>query len=116
MTKRKIEQAGGGELADSAACSAEEPGPEKEEAKTKHFYTYILHCADGTYYTGWTTDLAKRLAAHNRGTASKYTRTRRPVRMVYWQEAGSRQEAMSREWHWKRLTRGEKERMIREGT
>ena len=49
-------------------------------------YTYILKCADGTFYCGWTNNLDRRLSAHNAGTASKYTRTRRPVRLVYREE------------------------------
>ena len=48
----------------------------------EHHFVYILRCADGTYYTGWTNNLEKRLAAHNAGTASKYTRPRRPVELV----------------------------------
>ncbi len=46
-------------------------------------YTYILRCADGTLYTGWTNDLERRLAAHNAGKGSKYTCSRRPVELVY---------------------------------
>lgn len=49
-------------------------------------YTYILKCADGTFYCGWTNNLEKRLTAHNDGTAAKYTRTRRPVELVYYEE------------------------------
>ena len=112
MTDGQKTCTGGGEGNVSAAF------PEAGAAETteeKRFFTYILRCADGTYYTGWTTDLAKRMEAHNRGTAAKYTRTRRPVKMVYWQEADSREEAMSREWHWKRLRRPEKEEMIAAG-
>lgn len=75
-------------------------------------YTYILRCADGTLYTGWTNDIEKRLAAHNAGTASKYTRVRRPVELVYLEEHESKNEAMSREWHIKRLSRNEKMELI----
>ena len=71
-------------------------------------YTYILRCSDGTLYCGWTNDLEKRLAAHNAGTAAKYTRTRRPVELVYYEEFETKQEAMSREYHIKKLTREEK--------
>ena len=49
-------------------------------------YTYILKCADDMLYCGWTNNLEKRLAAHNAGTAAKYTRTRRPVALVYYEE------------------------------
>ena len=75
-------------------------------------YTYILKCADGTLYCGWTNDLKKRLAAHNAGTASKYTRTRRPVELIYYEEFETKQEAMSREYHIKKLSRLEKLEII----
>ena len=75
-------------------------------------YTYILRCADGTRYTGWTNDLEKRLAAHSAGTGSKYTRTRRPVALVYFEEFDTKEQAMSREWHIKRLSRAEKLALI----
>ena len=78
-------------------------------------YTYILECADGTYYTGWTNNLEKRLASHNAGTASKYTKSRRPVRLLYSESFPTKEEAMSREWHIKRLTRKEKEKLIQKG-
>ena len=48
-------------------------------------YTYIVRCADGTFYTGWTTCLERRLAAHNRGDGAKYTRARRPVTLYYYE-------------------------------
>ena len=75
-------------------------------------YTYILKCADDTLYCGWTNDLEKRLAAHNAGTAAKYTRTRRPVELVYYEEFETKQEAMSREFHIKRMSRLEKLALI----
>lgn len=75
-------------------------------------YTYILRCADGTLYTGWTNDLEKRLAAHNAGTAAKYTRPRRPVTLVYQEAFPTKEEAMRREWQIKRLTRAEKLALI----
>ena len=75
-------------------------------------YTYILKCADDTLYCGWTNDLEKRLAAHNAGTAAKYTRTRRPVELVYYEEFETKQEAMSREFHIKRMPRLEKIALI----
>lgn len=82
------------------------------EAAQKN-YTYILECADGSLYCGWTNDLEKRLAAHNAGTASKCTRTRRPVRLVYYEAFDTKQEAMSREFHIKRMTRSQKLALIR---
>ena len=60
-------------------------------------YTYILVCADGTYYTGWTNDIRKRLASHNAGKGGKYTRSRLPVRLVYAEEHEERKDAMRRE-------------------
>ena len=75
-------------------------------------YTYILRCADGTLYTGWTNDLERRLAAHNGGTASKYTRSRRPVELAYWESFGTKEEAMRREWHIKQLSRKDKLALI----
>ncbi len=75
-------------------------------------YTYILRCADGTLYTGWTNDLERRLAAHNAGKGSKYTCSRRPVELVYREEWGTKEQAMSRERQIKRLTRSEKLALI----
>ena len=75
-------------------------------------YTYIVECSDGTYYCGWTNNLEKRIIAHNAGTGAKYTRTRRPCKLVYYEEFETKEEAMSREWHIKRLTRPEKEALI----
>ncbi|MCR4801492.1 MAG: GIY-YIG nuclease family protein [Lachnospiraceae bacterium] len=75
-------------------------------------YTYMLECADGTYYTGWTNDLEKRLSAHNAGKGGKYTSVRRPVTLVYYEEFETKQEAMSREWHIKQLTRKQKEELV----
>ena len=75
-------------------------------------YTYILSCADGTLYTGWTNDLDRRLAAHNAGRGGKYTRVRLPVALVYHEEFETKQEAMAREWAIKHLTREQKLRLI----
>ena len=71
-------------------------------------YTYILKCADGTFYCGWTNNLEKRLAAHNAGTASKYTSPRRPVELIYTELFATKQEAMRREYRIKQLTRQQK--------
>ena len=72
----------------------------------------MLRCADGSLYTGWTNDLARRLRAHNAGRGAKYTRGRRPVTLVYAEECVSKEAAMSREWHLKRLTKEEKEKLV----
>ena len=75
-------------------------------------YTYIVECADGTLYCGWTNDLDKRIADHNAGKGAKYTKPRLPVKLVYYETANTKEEAMSREWHIKRLSRKEKLRLI----
>jgi len=73
------------------------------------YYTYILECADGSLYTGYTDDLEKRLAVHNAGGGAKYTRGRRPCRLVYSELFEEKGEAMSREWHIKhKMSREEK--------
>ena len=71
-------------------------------------YTYILECADGTLYCGWTNDLEKRLKTHNDGKGAKYTRSRLPVALVYYEAFETPREAQSREAKIKCLTRAEK--------
>lgn len=75
-------------------------------------YTYILRCSDGTLYTGWTNDLVKRVEAHNSGKGAKYTKTRRPVELVYYEIYDTKEEAMSREYHIKKLSRSEKLNLV----
>lgn len=78
---------------------------------------YILLCADGTFYCGWTNDLEKRVKAHNEGKGAKYTKGRRPVRLVYWEGFSCKREAMQREAAIKKMSRKEKEELIwRAGT
>ena len=71
-------------------------------------YTYLLRCSDGTLYCGWTDNIEKRLAAHTSGKASKYTRSRLPVKLIYFETFDTKQEAMSREARIKQLSRREK--------
>ena len=78
-------------------------------------YVYILRCADDTLYCGWTTDLEARLATHNSGRGAKYTRSRRPVELVYSEAYDDRHDALSREWHIKRMSREEKLKLARAG-
>ncbi len=78
-------------------------------------YTYILHCADGTLYCGWTNDLKKRLHAHNSGIGAKYTKSRRPVTLAYYEAFETKQEAMKREYAIKQLPRKKKEELISQG-
>lgn len=77
-------------------------------------YTYILLCSDKTYYIGWTNNLDKRLMVHNEGKGAKYTRGRRPVILVYWEEHSSRSEAQKGEAALRRLSREQKEALINE--
>ena len=75
-------------------------------------YTYLLRCADGSLYGGYTTDLQRRLTAHNSGKGAKYTRARLPVELVWWESFSTKEEAMSREWHLKKLSRAQKLALI----
>lgn len=77
-------------------------------------YTYIVKCSDGSLYTGWTNDLEKRIRAHNDGKGAKYTKSRRPVVLAYYEEFQTKEEAMRREWEIKQLDREQKMKMIRE--
>ena len=83
----------------------------KEETEYRNF-TYIVQCSDGTFYTGWTTDLERRVNIHNSGKGARYTRARRPVALVYYEVYVTKQEAMRREWEIKQLTREEKKLLI----
>ena len=76
-------------------------------------YTYIVKCSDGTFYTGWTNDLTRRMEAHNQGRGAKYTKARRPVTLIYYETFETKEEAMKRQYAIKRLSRKEKEELIR---
>ena len=76
-------------------------------------YVYILRCGDGSLYTGWTNDLEKRVKAHSSGRGAKYTRTHLPVELVYSEQLDTKEAAMSREWHIKKLSHAEKLRLIK---
>ncbi len=76
-------------------------------------YVYIVQCHDGSLYTGWTTDVEKRVASHNAGTGAKYTKARRPVTLVYYEALDSKSEALKREAVIKKLTRTEKLELIK---
>ncbi|MEG1642472.1 MAG: GIY-YIG nuclease family protein [Synergistaceae bacterium] len=72
------------------------------------FYVYILHCSDDTLYTGWTSDIVKRINTHNSGKGAKYTRSRLPVKLVHFEEFETKELAMSRECEIKKLSRDKK--------
>ena len=75
-------------------------------------YVYLLSCADGSLYCGWTTDLPSRVRAHNAGAGAKYTRSRLPAELVYSEQYEDRHEALSREWHIKQMNHADKEALI----
>jgi putative endonuclease len=75
-------------------------------------FCYILECADGTYYTGWTTDPERRVTQHNKGAGAKYTRRRTPVKLVYVEPQPDRVAAMKRERAIKTLSRKQKMKLI----
>lgn len=79
-----------------------------DERNIEKNYTYILRCGDGSLYCGWTNHLNKRIEAHNAGKGAKYTKSRLPVTLVYYESFDTRQEAMRREWEIKQLSRKEK--------
>ena len=76
-------------------------------------YTYIVECSDGSFYTGWTNDLERRMKAHNEGRGAKYTKSRRPVKLAYFETFQTKEEAMSRECQIKQMTRKEKEALVK---
>jgi putative endonuclease len=75
-------------------------------------FTYIVKCADGTLYTGWTTDIDRRIKEHNSKTGSKYTRSRTPVELVYLESFSEKVLAMKREAEIKKYSRAEKLKLI----
>lgn len=77
-------------------------------------YTYIVKCADGTLYTGWSANLEKRLTTHNAGMGAKYTRNRLPVELVYWESQENQSRAQKREAGIKKLKRQQKIALIDE--
>ena len=74
-------------------------------------YTYIVRCKDNSLYTGWTNNLEKRIEAHNTGKGAKYTKTRGPVELVYYEQFETKEEAMSREYAIKQMTKKQKEKL-----
>lgn len=82
----------------------------------EEYVTYLLRCADGSLYCGWTNHLEKRVEAHNSGKGAKYTKSRRPVQLVYYEVFATKQEAMRREWQVKQLSRKEKLRLVEAGS
>ena len=86
----------------------------KEFARTGKFYVYIVRCQDGTYYTGYTPDIGRRIKLHNAGKGARYTRGRRPVKLVWCKEYRYFKRAVSEEKRIQGLTRNQKEKIIKE--
>ena len=85
----------------------------KENQERKKHYAYMLRCSDGSIYSGYTTDPHRREKVHNSGKGAKYTRTRLPVKLVYFEELDNKIDAMKREYAFKQLTHKEKEEIIK---
>lgn len=92
----------------SRADPAQAAGQADLQEAGRSCYVYMLNCADGSLYTGWTYDLQTRLERHNQGQGARYTRGRIPVRLVYWETCASKSEALKRELAIKRLKRAQK--------
>ena len=84
-----------------------------KKRKKEPWFVYVLRCADASFYTGITKDLARRLKMHNNGKASRYTRTRRPVMLIYQEKAKGRAKALARECAIKAMSRKVKEKLIK---
>lgn len=84
----------------------------KKENSNNQCYTYMVRCADHSLYTGWTVDLKQRVAAHNSGHGAKYTKSRRPVTLVYYEVFEDKRDAMRREYAIKQLSKQEKEQLV----
>ena len=82
---------------------------------TKEHIFYVLECADGSYYAGYTNDLTKRVSVHNNGKGAKYTRARRPVTCIYKEAFETKQLAMKAEYAFKQLKKSEKKDYMANG-
>jgi putative endonuclease len=93
----------------------EEKDAETARQPEQPWFLYILRCRNNTFYTGVTKDLERRLKMHNDGKASRYTRARRPVKMIYQEHCAGHAQALVRECQVKELSRKEKEKLIKSG-
>ena len=87
------------------------------KSKVKKHFVYMVRCNDNSLYTGWTVDLEKRLRTHNFGEgpqAAKYTKAKRPVVLVYYEELSNKSEALKREAQIKKMTKLKKEQMVKD--
>lgn len=88
----------------------------EKEKESKKYYAYMVRCSDNSIYSGYTTDVYKREKVHNTGKGAKYTRTRLPVKLVYFEEFDNKIDAMKREYAFKQYTHKEKEEIIKRGS
>lgn len=88
---------------------------QKKFKRTGRHYVYIVECNNGAYYTGYTPDIKKRVELHNAGKGAKYTRDRRPVKLVWSREYKYFKYAFLEEKRIKKLTRAQKERIVKDG-
>ena len=95
------------------AVEARENGYHGGMSHDDSHYMYVLRCADGSLYTGYTVDVPRRLRQHQAGKASRYTRARRPLTLAGWWQFADKRAAMQAEYAFKRLPRAEKLRLIR---
>ena len=105
-----------GEGSPHAAGQWQTPGEPTERRREMGYVVYLLRCGDGSLYTGCTNDLPRRLEAHQSGRGAKYTRSRLPVELVYWEPASDRSGALRREAAIKRMARREKLALIQQGS
>ncbi|MFX3624221.1 MAG: GIY-YIG nuclease family protein [Ectobacillus sp.] len=82
--------------------------------KNKHFF-YVVQCKDNSYYAGYTNNLERRIAAHNKGKGARYTKGRHPVQLIYHEELSSKSEALKAEYRFKQLAREQKEAYMKKG-
>jgi putative endonuclease len=84
------------------------------EKNTAAYYCYMVECADGSYYTGWTTNPERRVKEHNAGRGALYTKFRRPVELIYLEEIQDRSAAQRREYEIKKMSRDKKMSLVLE--
>lgn len=78
----------------------------------KKFYFYVVLCADNSFYGGYTTNIEHRISVHNAGKGAKYTKTRRPVQLIYFEEFSTKSDALKAEYAFKHQTRKQKEKYL----
>lgn len=109
---KEIKQSGQTEQVEQMKRIGQMEQIEQIEQKDQKNYVYIVECRDGSLYTGWTNHLQERIQAHNQGKGAKYTKSRRPVKLVHVECFATKEEAMRREYAIKQLPRRKKQMLI----